>query len=263
MIEPLRAVAMAGWASADEPWLVVTEHRADTRIPDVVLARLGEEAVADRIAMGCRRPLRRLELGALLALRSDCGTALEAVASQTYVMPASIRRTLRMLEHDGFVVQTSRGNWRRTLRLRPLVSRFVSFEAKRSDWRRALAQARAHRLFSNEAYVAFDQRFAGRFERHLPYYRTSGIGLLALGPEPSTVRRLLRGTPGRPLDPVSALLAGEEIWARLIGVTRQLPQTRLPSAAARTSDRAEPQLVGVDARRLGRLISALARPAPA
>jgi len=263
MIEPLRAAALEGWAAADEPWMVVTEHRADTRIPDLVLARLNEAAVEARIKAGCTRPLRRKELAALLSLRLDCGTAFERVAAEAFVTPPSLRRTFRDLEADGFVHRTARDCWRRSVPLQPLVTRFVSFEAKRSDWRGALAQARVHRLFSNEAYVAFDASFARRFERGIAYYKNSGIGLIALGAEPGSVRRLLRGRRGRPLDQLSALLAGEEVWARLQGITRQLPQTRLPNAAAPNADRGEAHFVGGSANRLRPLLAGLAKPAPA
>jgi hypothetical protein len=150
------------------------------------------------------------------------------------------------------------------LAFQPVVTRFVSFEAKRSDWRRALSQARAHRLFANEAYVAFDPAFVRRFERNLRYYRTSGIGLLALGPEPRAVRRLLRGRRGRPLDSISAAQAGEEVLSRLLGLaSTPLPQTRLPNAAAQIDDRGVPQLVGGRSKTIERLLAGIARPAVA
>lgn len=262
MIEPLRAAALAGWARETEPWLVVTEHRADTRIPDLVLARLDEEAVEQRLAAGCIRPLNRAELALMTALRSDCGTSVETLARHTFVRPSSVKRTLRRLEGDGFVGPSSSGCWHRLFLFRPVVTRFISFEAKRSDWRRALVQARAHRLFANEAYVAFDPTFATRFERGLPYYKTAGIGLLALGPESRNVRRVLRSRSGRPFDTVSAALAGEEVLSRLLGLAaKQLPQTRLPGALARIADQAAPQLVGARSKTLEPLLALLAQPA--
>ena len=262
MIEPLRAAVVSGWTHDSDPWLVLTEHRADTRIPDLVLARLNEEAVAARLDAGCRRPLARPELVVMLALRRDSGTTIDKLAARTLRTQGVLRRTLRSLEGDGFVCRTSTGAWRAVVHVQPLVSRFVSFEAKRSDWRRALAQACAHRLFANEAYVAFDPSFAARFERGLGYFKTSGVGLLSLGREPNAVKRILRGHHGRPIDPVSAMLAGEEVWGRLLGLApKPLPQTRLPGAAARIEDQAGPTLVADHSRRLGPLLSDLAQPA--
>jgi DNA-binding Lrp family transcriptional regulator len=264
MIGPLCAAALDGWASNSVPWVVVREHKVDTRIPDLVLARLDEDAVNDRASVGAARPLTRPEIVVLTALRRDCGSTVATTARRAAVADATVRRTLRHLEADGFVERSSAGSWHPTFLFRPLVTRFVSFEAKRNDWRGALSQARAHRLFANEAYVAFDPAFARRFERSLPYYRTSGIGLLALGPEPRAVRRLLRGKSGRPLDLTSAAVAGEEVWSRLLGVAaRQLPQTRLPNASAQIVDREPPQLVGGRSKRLERLLRDLAQPVPA
>jgi hypothetical protein len=262
MIEPLRAAVVAGWTRETDPWLVLTEHRAETRIPDLVLARLNEEAVAERLDAGCRRPLARPELVAMLGLRRDSGTTIDKLGARTFRTPGALRKTLRSLEREGFVDRTSTGAWRAVVHVQPLVSRFVSFEAKRSDWRRALAQACAHRLFANEAYVAFDPSFASRFERGLGYFKTSGVGLLSLGPEPQAVKRILRGRRGRPLDAVSAMLAGEEVWGRLLGLApKPLPQTRLPGAAAPTERQAGSTRVADHSRRLAPLLSDLAQPA--
>jgi DNA-binding transcriptional ArsR family regulator len=264
MIEPLRIAAVARWALDGEPWLVVTEHKADTRIPDLVLARVDETAVEQRVALGCQRPLNRAELTLFLRLRRNCGTSVEVLARHSRVTRASASRTLRALERDGFVAKQRSGCWRPIISFRPLVTRFVSFEAKRSDWRCALAQARAHRLFANEAYVVFDPSFATRFERNLEYYRISGIGLLALGGEPPSIKRILRSRRGRALDQISAVLAGEEIWSRLLGLsTTPLPQTRLPSVSAPSVDREAPGLAGARSKRLERLLSGLLLPSPA
>lgn len=264
MIEPLAAAACERWVSPGDGWVVVTEHRGDTRIADLVLARLDEAAVEERIASGCERPLSRPELVVIRAMRNDCGTKLPTLAERTRLTTGAVMRVLRRLETDEAVERSLRGSWHPTFAYRPLVTRFISFEAKRSDWRRALAQARAHRLFANEAYVAFDPSYAGRFEQRLPYYKTSGIGLVAVGAEPRGVRRILRGRSGRPLDAVSAALAGEQVWGRLVGVAATpLPQTRLPGAAAQTVDQVAPRLLEGRSRTLARLLSESALPARA
>lgn len=257
MIEPLAAAACEQWLHPGDPWVVVTEHRADTRIADLVLARLDERAVESRLSSRIDGPFTRSELLVLTSMRSDCGTTLSTIARRTRLSPRAATRILRRLENALAVERSNRGSWLVTFKYQPLVSRFISFEAKRSDWRRALAQARAHRLFANEAYVAFDPSYAARFEGRLPYYKTCGIGLVAVGAEPSEVRRVLRGRSGRPLDTISAALAGEQVWGRLLGVaSTPLPQTRLPGVAAQSVDQAVPQLVGAHPKKLERLLSA-------
>lgn len=266
MIQPLVEVALSRWAqrSPDDLWVCVTEHQADTRIADLVLARVDSDALFERLQTEVIRPLTRPELAALAALRADCGTSLALIAERTRVGRQTVIRTLKRLEADGFVERTASNAWTPRLRVRRVVSRFLSFEAKRSDWRRALTQARAHRLFANEAYVAFDAVFARRFEQGKPYFRTAGIGLFGLHADKTEVRQLVPGRSGRPLDAISAALAGEEVLARLLGLrAKPLPQARLPNGEARTWGRATPTLVGAGSTALEQLLGGRALPAEA
>ncbi len=211
-------------------WLLLPEHAAG-RIPDLLVARIDQLAVAARVKGGWDRPLRKRELAALRALRADRSTSTATVALRTFVGTDAARRVLRGLVADGFVKQTDRDAFRRVAPIAPLVSRLVAIEFKRSKWRDALVQARAHASFAHESWVAFDAAFAPRFDRARPYFKTCGIGLVAVDSQTGESRTYARSTRRTP-DALNVAVVGESILARIQGrALTQLPQTRLPSAS--------------------------------
>jgi hypothetical protein len=142
------------------PWILLSQHHAESRIPDLVLARVNSEALEERLAGGQTHMLSRSEIALVRCLRADRPTSLETAAKRVYMAPASALRVLRLLEAEGYVSRARSGGYVRTLALRPLAREYVSVEAKRSDWRRALVQAVAHTSFATRCYVAFDVAYA-------------------------------------------------------------------------------------------------------
>jgi hypothetical protein len=261
MAAPLIRAAIEGWAVGRGAWLLLDEHQADSRIADVVLARIDSEALEERLSRDNVRPLCRSEIVLLRSMRADCGTSENLLTGRMAVSSTTVRRIIRPLEAEGYLEKTATGAFRRLYAPRPIVSRFVSFEAKRSDWRSALAQAAAHRLFANESYVACDSEYVGRFNRASAYFKTAGIGLCSVDIESGKVTRVLSAARARPIDPVSVALSNEQVLRMLLGSeTRQLPQTRLPSAGAQSACRAALMSVGQCSRSLAHLLAALAAP---
>jgi hypothetical protein len=205
-------------------WLVVDEHLVGTRIPDLLAARVDLRAFRARIRARQWEPATDGEIVVLTILRRDRPTSVQSVAARVGYTTDSTRRLLRRLERLGYASE-SRGRGFRKVRGRyKIFSRFVAVEAKLRDWRRALVQARAHRSFAQECYVAFDASYAERFAIGHSYFRASGTGLLAVSPG-DPVARVLRPRGSRSVHPMTFATAGEQLWLRLQGVTRPLPQT--------------------------------------
>jgi len=250
-------------AGPDELWVLVDEHQIYGRIPDLVAARVDMAALQARLAGGWLRSLNETELRGLRAMRPDRGSRLDLLAGRMRVAPETAQKVLAGLVRDNFAERTLSGSYARRAPVAPFVSRVVSFEAKRSEARSALIQARDHRLFADAVYVAFDAAFTRRFEAAKPIYRHHGVGLLALDAEADSYRVVARPTRSRHRHVVALALSAERTLARLLAAPlRRLPESRLPSATAGSGDPGRPLLLGPSANAAQRLLRAAERLLP-
>lgn len=247
--------------SSGATWVLLGQHRAESRIPDLVLARVDFDALEERLSGRQSRMLTRSEIALTRCLRTDRPTALETAAKRVFMAPASAMRILRQLEEAGYVSRARSGGYVRSFPLRPIARQYISVEAKRSDWRRALTQAVAHTSFATRCYVAFDAAYSTRFLKARRSFETSGIGLLGIDATPDRCCEVLAAASHR-TDHISRALADE----RLLGALRQdvatvLPETRLPNAVAPIEDQVTPRLLGAAGRSLERLLLGRLQPA--
>ncbi len=240
-------------------WLVIDEHLVGTRIPDLLAARVDLRALRARIRAKQWDPLAAGELRVLGRLRQDRSISVSAVAIAVGYTDDAARRLLRRLERFGYIAQDNTGGFRRIRARYRIFTRLIAVEAKLRDWRRALVQARSHRSFAQECYVVFDASYETRFMNATPHFTASGTGLLAVHASDG-VKRVLTPRASRKIDPNAFALAGEQLWLRLQGVTRPLPQTRLPNAAALIAHREGPGSPGSRSKTLVKLLDDLAGP---
>ena len=242
-------------------WLLIDEHLVGTRIPDLIAARVDLRAMRTRIRSERWASLNLGELSALNVLRPDRPTSVEGVAFAIGYTYDPCRRILRKLEDHGYVRQRGANGFVRVRTRDKLFTRFVALEAKLRDWRRSVVQARAHLAFAQETYVAFDAAYAGRFTAMMSHFQGLGTGLIAISTS-GEVTPLLRARGNRRVDPMAFAYAGEQLWSRLQGVTRPLPQTRLPNAAALIAHRAGSGSPESRSKTLEKLLGDLEVPAP-
>lgn len=263
MMGPLRSAAVDLCVDPNETWVMLNEHVVETRIPDLVAARLDVGALNERLSVEAVRVFTESELRILGTMQFDRQTTDGQVAEQLRMPVARVRPILKSLEVDGYVARAAQGAYVQRLRVRPIVNYVVSFEAKRSDWHTALVQARAHQAFADAAYVAFDAVFAPRFARAVPSYERLGVGLLSIRSDGLSYQRMLRGTRSLLQHPITVALNAERVLGRLLGHTvSQLPQSRLPGASAGSANQEPPQLLGRASRMLEKLLGARARSSP-
>jgi hypothetical protein len=261
MLPQLATAVLNRFSMAGGQWLVIDEHLVASKIPDLLVARVNVEILRARVDLGLIRPLTATQITLLRSLRTDRAASDDLIASATRVGLETVRRNLRTLLADGYVIQPRAKVYRRATVAVPLFDRVVTIEAKLRDWRRALVQARAHRAFANETYVAFDSRYEERFLRSAQAFESSGVGLIAVESGNGTTRWITRSRPHRRTDPVSVALAGEQLLAQLQGQSlTPLPQSRLPGAAALSAHRGQHRSLGRYSRTLRRLLEALEAP---
>lgn len=238
MVHPVLRAAQECFA-LDESWVAVGECAPETRIPDLLLARLDVDLIEERTSMGLLRPLSRTEVSVMRVLRKDRGTRSENVAARLGIGLPTARRALSALSADGYVERAASEAYARRIPARSIARRIVSMEIKRSDWRSALSQANAHQRFAEEAYVAFDAHYRSRFMKAVASFRVMGVGLLEVHEEEPLWTLLAPARKTRPLDATARVMAGEKLLAALQGLTaRPLPETKLRGEMVVTSCRA-------------------------
>jgi hypothetical protein len=188
------------------------------------------------------RPLRLQELRALHCLRTDRAATVRFVASRMRTSEASAGEVLRELASEDFIAREPSGTFRRLSPITALAQRIITVEAKRDDPRGALQQARAHRAWTDETYVAFDASYASRFGKWDKEWRRLGLGLIEL--HPAGWKVLLRAQPHRRSNRLEAALAGERALDRILGSsTENRPERRLPHGS-RLSSESDPVVLG-------------------
>jgi DNA-binding MarR family transcriptional regulator len=248
MLPLLHDAAKQIWVKSQSSgtWVLLDEQRLHSRIADLAVIRLDVDAVRIRKKEGWLRPLRLQELRALRSLRRDRQASVALVASQMRVSQAAALEVLRDLAGEGFVTRDETGTFRRIAPITALAERIITVEAKRDNPRAALQQARAHRAWTDETYVAFDASFSTRFRKRDKEWRQLGIGLIEVGSD--HWRRVYRARPHRRSNRLEAALIGELALDRLLRWSAEnRPERRLPHGD-RLSGRSAPVVLGPKAR---------------
>lgn len=226
-----------------------------------MLARVDRQALGRRLRAGDGRPLTQTETLAVRALRRDRGSSVKWLAVRMHVSVLYASRTLRRLVAGAYVRRTPTGSYILARAVPLIVDRVVSLEAKRSEWKDALLQARAHQSFATEAYVVFDAHYRKRFKEVAEYFRGLGIGLMALSVVGGGFETLVRSRRSQLWSRCGHHISSERTLGRLIGSKRpSSPQSNLPGALRTTSGPTQPCWIGPSSRSLARLQVARATP---
>ena len=147
--------ALAGRRRAGRNPQVLFEFFGAAGTPDVVFLEFDEHELDRRDRLGLAPILNYNAIAVLIAL-SARPLGVRALSEAVGMTPAHLRRTiLPDLEERTWLEHAGR-EWRSREAIRPLARWIVAVEAKRRDWRRALAQAERYRTFANRAVVVLD-----------------------------------------------------------------------------------------------------------
>lgn len=248
MLPVLHDLVRARWIKRhpSHTWLLLDEQQLHSRIADLAVVRLDIAAMRARAKGGWLRPLRLQELRAMEALRPDRGASVDLIAERMRVSSPSAGEVLRELAANRFVAKQPSGTYRRLAPATALAQRIITIEAKRDDPRSALRQARAHRAWNDETFVAFDAVYSARFRKLDKDWRALGIGLIELSP--ASWRVIFRSRPHRRANRLESALVGERALARVLGLaTENRPERRLPHGH-RLAGESEPVVAGSNSR---------------
>jgi hypothetical protein len=147
--------ALAGRRRGSRDPQVLFEFLGSQGTPDVVFLEFDERELVSRESLLLAPVLAYTAVAVLVALSTGALTTAELAARTRVTAPHLRRAILPSLEASSWLVRDGR-RWRSPTPIRPLAKWILAVEAKRRDWRRALAQADRYRRFANRAIVVLD-----------------------------------------------------------------------------------------------------------
>lgn len=181
--------ALAGRRRASRNPQVLFEFFGAAGTPDVVFLEFDEDELERREELGLVPVLNYNAIAVLIALSAG-PLGVRALSEAVGMTSAHLRRAiLPDLEARTWLDHSGR-EWRCREPIQPLARWIVAVEAKRRDWRRALAQAERYRSFANRAVVVLDAAANLRPARELAESQT-GVGLASLDARSGRIEPLL------------------------------------------------------------------------
>ncbi len=223
MLAPVAAVA-ADLASGlpghrSEHAHVLFEVPTAAGVPDVLRVAFDPTQLRRRAELGLAPLLDLTALRVLLATTSR-QAPIYVAARVARVTTAHLRRTVvpALVEAGWLLPLKGRGDQtlvKPRLKYRPLTRSVVTVEAKRNDWRSAIAQARRHQACADRAYIAIDAATAAPLLRLAQDLSAAGIGLVTVNAETNMAQLVTRPAAWFPHTDEHQLI-GERAWSLVL-----------------------------------------------
>jgi hypothetical protein len=198
--------------------LVKQEFRTPWGICDIVGLELAHPRVTDRLLLRQRKaigPPHRIALLQLVPL-PEIGRAAttEELSSQIGKSVEWVASELGVLNRSRFVRKLADGSFQNLTGWAPLHRRIVAVELKLGRVEEAIAQARAHLAFATESFVGLPAPIAERLLQRgrRPYLQESGVGLLSVGAEGTTILVPAVADPNEHSDATLQMHCVERFW---------------------------------------------------
>lgn len=139
--------AAYGLPAAHRGLLVVSEMTGPTGIPDLTALVGDESKLESRLSSSVPALLNEVDAGVTAAASPKMGRTVAQLAAVVGWPEATVRRRIPFLLRHGALFEAG-GRYIRDAALQPL-GRIYAIEAKVSDWRQALRQARTYSLWAD------------------------------------------------------------------------------------------------------------------
>lgn len=204
MAAPTKTALQQWWTPTRNPDFVAHEIVGSLGIADLVAVRFDHSAVKRRRAAGIRPLTDLLSLRVVLDCARRPRTSRE-LAFRLGVGESTVRRALRDAVDRG-AVESLAGVYRPRPDWHPVGVRLVAVELKRSDWRRAAAQAWAYQSWAHAAWLVLGQPPPRQADEHCA---AMGYGLAYLSSD-SELQIVRRAKIRRSVDRVMSAWAAEQ-----------------------------------------------------
>lgn len=193
----------------DLPILFGSTHAAEEFVsgngrPDLVFARASTERVA------CKGGLSDYETLHLLVKylnREGKIVHVDEIFGIEMRNRKRIQGIIDMLAEQGFVEYRDATHLIVRKRYQPAAEKFVSIEAKLSDWKAGVYQAVRYKAFSNSSYLAISDEHLSRVDRG--FLKANGVGLISVSEKGANI--VVKARENKPTSIVSHYYLSERL----------------------------------------------------
>lgn len=177
-MDPMLELAGGLRRAQDSVTIAISELKGPFGVADLVVVISRDDTLRGRLEAGVPPLLNQIDALITAALNKRQGLSTGELSAAIRVGASVVERRVAALRRLGAV--RARGDaWQVDTRLKPL-GRTYSFEAKSTDWRGGLDQARRYQLWTNAATLVLD-RLPGTTDVLMARCRDRGLGLAERG----------------------------------------------------------------------------------
>lgn len=171
---------------------------------DLVIAELKES-----LNLPKREKLSPIDINVYQVISRKKKVSLENVKRITGIRQNEVRKSLERLVDDCFIKKID-SYFELNIKYKLPFKKSIAFEAKLSNWKRALTQAYRYKWFADYAYVVMDEANANQAIRNLSQFENYNVGLLTISVD-GNIKTYYRPQKQLPIDPVMQMMFSEEI----------------------------------------------------
>lgn len=171
---------------------------------DLVFAELKET-----LGIPEREKLSPVDINIYQVVRRKKKVTLETVKAITGVRQNEVRKSLDRLVYNSFVKEVD-SLYELNVKYKLPFKKSVAFEAKLSNWKRAMTQAYRYKWFADYSYVVLDEAHSNQPIKNISKFENYNIGLLTISVD-GNVKTHYRPKKQIPLDPSMQMMFSEEI----------------------------------------------------
>lgn len=171
---------------------------------DLVIAELKEA-----LNLPEREKLSPVDINVYQVVSRKKKVSLENVQRITGIRQNEVRKSLDRLV-DYYFIKKVDSFFELNNKYKLPFKKSIAFEAKLSNWKRAITQAYRYKWFADYSYVVMDEAHANPAIRNLSQFENYNVGLLTISVD-GNVKTHYRPKKQLPIDPTMQMLFSEEI----------------------------------------------------
>jgi DNA-binding Lrp family transcriptional regulator len=171
---------------------------------DLVIAELKES-----LSLPKREKLSPIDINVYQVVSRKKKVSLENVKRITGIRQNEVRKSLERLVDDCFIKKID-SYFELNVKYKLPFKKSIAFEAKLSNWKRAITQAYRYKWFADYSYVVMDEAHANQAIRNLSQFENYNVGLLTISVD-GNIKTYYRPQKQLPIDPAMQMMFSEEI----------------------------------------------------
>ncbi len=171
---------------------------------DLVIAELKES-----LNLPEREKLSPVDINVYQVVNRKKKVSFETVKKITGIRQNEVKKSLERLVDFCFIKKVD-SYFELNIKYKLPFKKSIAFEAKLSNWKRAITQAYRYKWFADYSYVVLDEAHANQAINNLSQFEKHNVGLLTISVE-GNIKTYYRPKKQLPIDPVMQMMFSEKI----------------------------------------------------